>query len=503
MLSWYLVAPIAVPMTTAVLCILLSTRRDLQRIVSAAGAGLHLLAALLLMAQVWQGGILAGQMGQWPAPFGITLVADHLSAVMVLITGIMGFGVGLYSLRDVDENRERNGFHPLYHVLLTGVTGSFITGDLFNLYVWFEVMLIASFALLALGSEKVQLDGAIKYAAINLVSTVMFLIAIAVLYGMTGTLNMADLAVRVPQVEQRGMMTTVAVMFMIAFGIKSAVFPLFFWLPASYHTPAVTVSAIFAGLLTKVGVYALVRTFTLIFTEDVGYTHNALLVVAGLTMLTGVLGAAAQNEIRRILSFHIISQIGYMIMGLALYTPLGLIGAVFYLVHHIIVKTNLFLVAGVAKRLTGSMDLKKIGGLYKSSPLLAILFLIPALSLAGIPPLSGFWAKFVLIRASLEIESWAIAAVAILVGLLTMFSMTKIWVEAFWKPHPDGDDRSLGIGDLTLGERVLLVGPIVVFAALTVAIGLWTQPFLDLATRASAELLNPAGYIDAVLGARP
>jgi multicomponent Na+:H+ antiporter subunit D len=503
MSSWYLVAPIAVPMTTAVLCILLSRRRDLQRIVSAAGAGVHLLAALLLMAQVWQGGILAGQMGQWPAPFGITLVADHLSAVMVLITGIMGLGVGLYSLRDVDENRERNGFHPLYHVLLTGVTGSFITGDLFNLYVWFEVMLIASFALLALGSEKVQLDGAIKYAAINLVSTVMFLIAVAVLYGMTGTLNMADLAVRVPQVEQRGMMTTVAVMFMIAFGIKSAVFPLFFWLPASYHTPAVAVSAIFAGLLTKVGVYALVRTFTLIFTDDVGYTHDALLVVAGLTMLTGVLGAAAQNEIRRILSFHIISQIGYMIMGLALYTPLGLIGAVFYLVHHIIVKTNLFLVAGVAKRLSGSMDLKKIGGLYKSSPLLAVLFLIPALSLAGIPPLSGFWAKFVLIRASLEIESWAIAAVAILVGLLTMFSMTKIWVEAFWKPHPDGDDSSLGIGDLTLGERVLLVGPIVVFAALTVAIGLWTQPFLDLATRASAELLNPAGYIDAVLGARP
>jgi multicomponent Na+:H+ antiporter subunit D len=383
------------------------------------------------------------------------------------------------------------------------VTGSFITGDLFNLYVWFEVMLISSFALLALGSEKVQLDGAIKYAAINLVSTVMFLIAIAVLYGLTGTLNMADLAVRVPQVEQRGMMTTVAVMFMIAFGIKSAVFPLFFWLPASYHTPAVTVSAIFAGLLTKVGVYALVRTFTLIFTTDVGYTHNALLVVAGLTMLTGVLGAAAQNEIRRILSFHIISQIGYMIMGLALYTPLGLIGAVFYLVHHIIVKTNLFLVAGVAKRLTGSMDLKKIGGLYKSSPLLAVLFLIPALSLAGIPPLSGFWAKFVLIRASLEIESWAIAAVAILVGLLTMFSMTKIWGEAFWKPHPDGDDMSLGIGDLTVSERVLLVGPIVVFAGLTVAIGLWTQPFLDLATRASAELLNPAGYIDAVLGARP
>ncbi|UEM04472.1 Na+/H+ antiporter subunit D [Skermanella rosea] len=499
-MSWYLIAPILVPMTTAVLAIMLWNSRAAQRAVSAAGAGLHLVSAILLMAKVWQGGILAGQMGGWPAPFGITLVADHLSAVMVLITGIMGLGVGLYSLSDINEDRERNGFHPLYHVLLTGVTGAFITGDLFNLYVWFEVMLIASFALLALGAEKEQLDGAIKYAAINVVATVMFLIAVGILYGLTGTLNMADLAVRLPQVEQQGLVTTVAVLFMITFGIKSAVFPLFFWLPASYHTPAVAVSAIFAGLLTKVGVYALVRTFTLIFTGDVAYTHTALLVVAGLTMVTGVLGAAAQNEIRRILSFHIISQIGYMVMGLALYTPLGLIGAVFYLVHHIIVKTNLFLVAGVAKRLTGSMELKKIGGLYKASPLLAVLFLIPALSLGGIPPLSGFWAKLVLIRASLEIGSYAIAATAILVGLLTMFSMTKIWGEAFWKPHPGGDARVLSISDLTRTERTLLIGPIVVFAALTVAIGLWTQPFLDLATRASAELLAPAPYIEAVLG---
>ncbi|EWY41393.1 cation:proton antiporter [Skermanella stibiiresistens SB22] len=502
-MSWFLIAPILVPMTTAALAVLLWNQRPAQRAVSACGAGLHLITTILLMVQVWRGGILAGQMGDWPAPFGITLVADHLSAVMVLITGVMGFGVCLYSLSDMNENRENNGFHPLYHVLLTGVTGAFITGDLFNLYVWFEVMLIASFALLALGSEKEQLDGAIKYAAINLVSTVMFLIAIGTLYGLTGTLNMADLALRLPHVEQRGLVTTIAVLFMIAFGIKSAVFPLFFWLPASYHTPAVAVSAIFAGLLTKVGVYALVRTFTLIFTSDVAYTHGALLVVAGLTMVTGVLGAAAQNEIRRILSFHIISQIGYMIMGLALYTPLGLIGAVFYLVHHIIVKTNLFLVAGIIRRLTGSMELKRIGGLYKASPLLVVLFLIPALSLSGIPPLSGFWAKLVLIRASLEIGSYAIAATAVLVGALTLFSMTKIWGEAFWKPHPEGPARTLGIGDLTATERALLIGPIMVFAALTIAIGLWAQPFLDLATRASGELLERTPYIDAVMGVRP
>jgi multicomponent Na+:H+ antiporter subunit D len=273
---------------------------------------------------------------------------------------------------------------------------------------------------------------------------------------------------------------------------------LFFWLPASYHTPAISVSAIFAGLLTKVGVYALMRMFTLVFTTDIAYTHTILLWVAGFTMVTGVLGAAAMNDFRRILSFHIVSQIGYMILGLALFTPLALVGAVFYLVHHIIVKANLFLVAGVARRIAGSTELNQIGGLYKTAPLLALLFLIPAFSLAGFPPLSGFWAKFILIRAALEDGGYFIAGIALAVGLLTIYSMTKIWGNAFWKPHPAGLQPKLS--SLPAKDRAALLTPIAALAILTCVIGLYPEPFVIFAERAADQLLNPQPYIDAVLG---
>jgi len=315
------------------------------------------------------------------------------------------------------------------------VAGSFVTGDIFNLYVWFEVMLIASFALLTLG-ERAQMEGAIKYVTLNLFSSAIFLSAVGILYGLVGTLNMADIAQKLGQVEDTGMVNVVAVMFMVAFGIKASAFPLFF-LPASYHTPLVGVSALFAGLLTKVGVYALFRMFTLVFDHDVGYTHTILLWVAGLTMLSGVLGAAAQFEFRRILSFHIISQIGYMILGLALYTPLAIIGGVFYIMHHIIVKTTLFLVSGVTYRLTGTHELSELGGFFQDRPVLSVLFLIPAFSLAGMPPLSGFFAKLIVIRAGIEAEAWVVTGVALLVGLLTLYSMVKIWAEVFWKARPE------------------------------------------------------------------
>jgi multicomponent Na+:H+ antiporter subunit D len=383
-------------------------------------------------------------------------------------------------------------------VLLAGVSGAFVTGDLFNLYVWFEVMLIASFALLVLGGGKAQIDGAVKYVALNLVSTVLFLTGTGLLYGMTGTLNLADLALALRAAGNPGLETLIAMLFMVAFGMKAAVFPLFFWLPASYHTPAFAVSAVFAGLLTKVGVYALIRTFTLVFTGDQGFTHSILLWVACLTMAVGVIGAAAQSDFRKILSFHIISQIGYMVLGLALMTPLALMGAVFYLVHHIIVKANLFLVSGVAQKIAGDTLLSRIGGLYRTAPLLALLFLIPAFSLAGFPPLSGFWAKYVLVKASLDLGAWVVAGVALAVGLLTIYSMTKIWGEAFWKPHPDGRDPRLAT--LPPAARRALLAPVAALAFLTCVIGFFPAPFVALAERSAAQLLDPAAYVAAILG---
>jgi multicomponent Na+:H+ antiporter subunit D len=492
------VLPVLVPLATAIACLALRPRRTAQRATSVLGALAHLAVAAALLARVDEAGIQVTQMGAWPAPFGISLVADLLAAIMVLLAGITGLAVVIYSLGSIDPAREAHGYHPLFHVLLMGVSMAFLTGDLFNLYVAFEVMLMASFALLALGGERAQLEGGVKYVTLNLLSSAVFLAAVGVLYGVAGTLNMADLALAVARGTAPGLVTTLACLFLVAFGIKAAVFPLFFWLPASYHTPPVAVSAIFAGLLTKVGVYALVRAFTLVFTSDTAFTHGLILASAGLTMVVGVLGAASQGECRRILAFHSVSQVGYMVLGLGMTTPLALAGTVLYLAHHAVVKTSLFLVSGIVRRLGGSFTLPQLGGLYRARPGLALLFLVCAASLAGIPPASGFWAKVALVLAALQSGHELLAGVALGVGLLTLYSMTKIWNEAFWKEAPEGAPAA---GRLPL----TLVLPVALLAASTLAMGILAGPVFDLASRAAAQLADPSHYVRAVLGegARP
>jgi multicomponent Na+:H+ antiporter subunit D len=497
-----LVLPIVLPVTTAAVCLLFWRFGAVQRALATVGAVALLGSALALLAAVRREGMLVLQLGNWPAPFGITLVADLFSAIMTLLAAVIGLAVVVYSLATIDIRREAFGYYPFLHILLMGVCGCFLTGDLFNLYVWFEVMLMASFVLLALGGERGQLEGAVKYVTLNLLASTFFLSALGLLYGMVGTLNMADVARQLGEVGRPGLVSTLGMLFLAAFGIKAALFPFFFWLPASYHTPPVAVSAIFAGLLTKVGVYSLIRVFTLLFVQDVGYTHGLILVISGLTMVTGVLGAIAQNEFRRILSFHIISQVGYMVMGLALFTPVALAGSIFYIIHHIIVKTNLFLVSGVVLQLRGTLELNRLGGLYQRAPTLALLFLVPALSLAGLPPLSGFWSKLLLVRAGLETGNYLIAATALGVGLLTLFSMIKIWGKAFWGGPPEaaGGNAATEEARLPLAARLSLYLPMTALALLTVTIGLLAQPVFEISLQAAQQLLDPRIYIHAVLG---
>lgn len=493
-----IIFPVALPLLFGVLLLLAWRSGAMQRIIAVVGAVVQFAVALLLLRQVSRLGIQVLQAGNWSAPFGISLVADLFAAIMVAVGALIGLAITVYSIYSMDRERVSFGFYPLLNFLMMGIGGSFLTGDIFNLYVCFEVMLMASFILLALGGERKQMEGALKYVTLNLFASALFLAAVGILYGKVGTLNMADIAVKLQTVEDPRMITTISMLFLVAFGIKAAIFPLFFWLPASYHTPPIAVSALFAGLLTKVGVYALIRVFTLIFTREPEITHHILLVLAGLTMITGVLGAAAHFDFRRILSFHIISQIGYMIMGLGLYTRLAIAGSVFYIVHHIIVKTNLFLISGFVKRIRGSYDLKKLGGLYGSHPWLALLFLVPAMSLAGLPPLSGFFAKLTLIVAALRAESYVIVGVALLVGLLTLYSMTKIWAEVFWKDNPSQEvEPAAPLGG---AEKSSLLLPIVMLAVLTVSIGACAGPLLDMSLRAADQLMDPTQYIRAVLG---
>lgn len=483
---------ILVPLVAGVLSVFLRGAPVWSRAINVVASAALLGIGLAMTAQVRAEGIQVVVVGGWPVPFGIVLAADVFGAAMVAVTGFVALCSALYALGDVVGALERKGFHALFQFLLMGVCGAFLTGDLFNLFVWFEVMLMASFVLLAMEGGRPQLEASIKYVTLNFLSSGLFLSALGLLYAKAGSLNMAELAVRlrVPGNEVLGLST--AMLLLVAFGIKAGVFPLFSWLPASYHTPPVTVSALFAGLLTKVGVFALMRVFTLIFDVSSPVLGPLLVGISILTMVVGVLGATAQYDIRRILSFHIVSQIGYMTLGLALGTEAALAAGIFYIIHHIVVKTNLFFIGGAVERACGTGALAATGGVYKAMPWLAVLFLVPAMSLGGIPPLSGFFAKFALVKSGIEAERWLSVAAALAVGLLTLFSMTKIWAEAFWKAPPEG------VSGPRPFPKVFWV-PIVAMAAVTVWIGLNPGALLDLAKEAAAQLTTRTAYLEAVL----
>ena len=500
--------PVLVPLAAAALGLVAWRSVAAQRLIALAGSGVLLAVGIVLLVVVERDGYQVVQVGSWEAPFGITMVADLFSAILIVLTGVLAVAIVVYSTATIDRGRERYAYYPLTMVLLAGVAGTFLTGDLFNLYVWFEVLLIASFVLLALGGERAQLEGALKYVAINLVASAVLLVTIGVIYGLTGTVNLADLSGRMADVDP-GLAAGIAAMLLVAFGIKGALVPLFFWLPASYHTPPVAVAALFSGLLTKVGIYALVRVFTLLFADQAPDFQPLLLTVAGLTMVIGVFGAVAQHEMRRLLSFHIISQIGYLVMGLALFTVNAMAGLIYFLVHVALAKSTLFLVAGTVRHVTGSFELAKTGGLWVLKPGLAVLFGIAAMSLAGIPPFSGFLAKLALIEAGLEIDHLPIVMVALAVSLLTLYSMLKIWNGAFWKPLPTDLERfGAGAAEVT-PERVIgtpvalaMVAPIVFLVACSLGLAVAAGPVFELVEAAAVQLMEPVGYIEAVLGGR-
>ncbi|MDP1573997.1 MAG: proton-conducting transporter membrane subunit [Coxiellaceae bacterium] len=496
-MKWIPLLPLLVCFCVLILIGLTWYHKKLQRFFHLFGAFILLITTFYVFDIVLKNKMLVAQLGGYPAPFGITFVIDLFSGLMLMTTGIIAFCVSIYAINDIDSHHQGLGFYPAFWTLLMGICGAFSTGDLFNLYVWFEVMLISSFVLLVLGNTKEQLDGAMKYVSLNLVATILMLLAIALLYGITGTLNMADLSVKLNTYPLTGTVTVAVLLLAFAFSIKSALFPLFFWLPASYHTTNTASSAIFAGMLTKVGVYALVRVCTLILPNS-HVLLGLLLFSSAMTMLTGVFGAVSQFHFRRLLSFHIISQIGYIVMGLAIYTPLALSGALFFMIHNIFAKTNLFLVSGVCTRLEKTNDIRKLGGFYQQFPSLAFLFFISAFSLAGIPPLSGFWGKLILLKSALITQHYFMVAILLLVSLLTLYSMTKIWNQVFWKEKPDSSD-SLKI-NLSLKKKVIYLLPITLLVIATLLMSFFPQYVFSIILQTSDQLFHPDRYIYAVLG---
>ncbi|HLT51404.1 MAG TPA: proton-conducting transporter membrane subunit [Arenibacter sp.] len=494
-----IIATVLVHLFTAILQLVFWRKTITHRVLSILGSAVGLGLAFNLFVKVFNGGILTMNAANWEAPFGIVFVADLLSSTFVLLTAIAALSVSIFSAIGVGRARMLYGYFPIFHFLIMGLNGAFLTGDIFNLYVWFEVIIISSFVLLTLGGRKPQLEGAVKYMAMNILASTFFLTGIGILYGITGTLNMADLSQKILLVENQAIVNLTAMFFLIGFGIKSAVFPLYFWLPSSYHTPPSAVAAVFGGLLTKVGIYALFRMFTLIFVPN-EFVRNVLIGIGIMTILTGAFGALIKDNIRRLFSYLIVCHLGFVVGGLGLYTKVAFIGAIFYLIHDIIVKTNLFLMTGLIRQLRGSMSLSKLGGIYANYPKLSLLMAIVLFSLAGIPPLSGFWPKIYLIDAAYENENYLFIGSIIIGSFITLFLIAKIWSQVFWK---DASTDALIIDNFEPLEgygKTLLVLPIGLLALISLFIGLNAEIIVQVAERIADEMVDTSFYIEAVLG---
>lgn len=489
------VAPVVIPLFTGALLLFSPRRLGWQRGASAVSLVVALVVNASLMRWVWSDGIQTFYAGNLPAPFGITFVADLMSAAFVTVTSVTALAVLFFSIYSLDERVENGYYYAAFQFLLVGVNGSFLTGDIFNLFVFFEVMLLASYLLISLGGRRLQMQETLKYALINNLASSFFLLAVAGLYRTYGTLNMADLAQRASAADSNGWLSVIAVVFLVVFGVKAAMVPLHFWLPQPYFAGPTAIVAFFGGILSKVGVYTILRTFTLIFVEETAWTHGRILLpLALLTMVVGIIGAIAQSDFKKILAFHIVSQIGYMLMGIAILTPLALAGTIIFVVHQMIVKSGLFLCAGAAERISGTTDLKEMSGLMTTHGGFAALFFIAALALVGVPPLSGFFGKLTLIRAGLEAEHFFSVALAIAVGLGTLFSMIKIFRLSFWGEVRG--DRRLSRESVEYRRMMLPVGALVVLA---LAMGFGAEHVLTYAQAAAEQLLDRRAYVGAVL----
>jgi multicomponent Na+:H+ antiporter subunit D len=510
--------PVVLPLLGAAVALLLGRHPRLQRLFSVAVLGAVLAVSSALLVLVDRDGPQAVNVGGWPETIGITLVADRLSVLMLVVSTTVLLLVLVYAIgqgaADGDAETPISIFHPTYLILAAGVSNAFLSGDLFNLYVGFEVLLTASYVLLTLGGTGPRVQAGITYVVVSLLSSLIFLAGIGFVYMATGTLNLAEISLRMSEVPE-GTRVAIALVLLVAFGIKAAVFPLSAWLPDSYPTAAAPVTAVFAGLLTKVGVYAIIRMQTLLFPDSSGL-DQLLLVVALATMVIGILGAVAQTDIKRLLSFTLVSHIGYMVFGIALASVAGMAGAIYYVIHHILIQTTLFLTIGLVERQGGSTSMNRLGGLAAAAPMLAILFFVPAMNLSGIPPLSGFIGKVGLLEAGAQDGSalaWTLVGASVVTSLLTLYAIAKVWGKAFWRPQEQAtdltDDLEPGVPQDTGGSvavqtvsgvlpRTMLgatVAAVVIGLGLTVAGG----PIYRYCERAAVDVMDRDVYIGTAL----
>ena len=508
--DWVLILPVVLCLLGGALLLVLRSVREAHLPLALVVVIGVIACDLALVVRVAEQGPLAMTMGNWLPPFGISFVADLMGASFALVAAVVTLAVLIYLQMDAPDRAKRDGLHALVLLLLGGVSGSFLTGDLFNLYVWFEVMLIASFGLMVLGGRDLQLDGTVKYGFLNFLATTFFLLGLGLLYGLTGTLNMADLMQAAGQANPAAM-ASVAAIFLLAFGMKAAAFPVNAWLPASYHTPPAAISALLAGLLTKVGVYALLRTLVALLPASREVLDPVLTTIAALTLVIAPLGAIAETHLRRALGFLIIGGIGATIAGMALPTAQGIGGSALYILHAMVTMTALYLTAGLVEKLTGETDTTRMGGLYAAASWPSILFLMLVLAVAGVPPLLGFWPKLLLLEAGFD-QSGVVAGTIdwgallltgalLLNALLTLIAGSRLWSHIFWRAGPDGpmaETPNPNLRRLTRRDVWLELVPTALLTALVLAAAFVPDLLFRLADSAARDLLTPALYVEAV-----
>lgn len=489
-MSNILIYPIILPLLTGMILVFFRENIRFQQWISAISMIVLIGLSAFSIHHVSQNGILVLELGGWSAPYGIVLVGDMLAVILVCIASFVTLMCLIYGFSELESGHKKHFVYPLILIMLAGVNGSFLTGDIFNLFVFFEVMLIASYVLVVLGGQKRQLREAIKYVLINVVASTLFVIATAYLYSVTGTLNMAHLSERVASAGQDGLLTAISFLYLTVFGLKSGLL-LFFWLPGSYSAPPAPISALFAALLTKVGVYTVIRTFTLIFHNVPDITNTVMLWMAGITMILGALGAVAFWEIRKILAYNVVVSIGFILFGVALATEQSFAGAVFYLVHDMLAKALIFITAGTIISIFGTDKLRNFSGLILFRPLLGWLFFIAVLALAGVPPLSGFVGKVMILQGALSKGELMFSIIGILSSLLVLYSVLKIFIHSFW-----GETLMSKGEEHSTGKSALLPGTILAVCIAALGLGAeWVNTYIY---QAVDVMMNPALYIKAV-----
>lgn len=518
---------VAVPLMAAAVSVALRKRRTIRHVISLSTVIAIFASAICFVVVTHDGSVMAHNVGQWEYGIAIPFVVDAFSALMMMIVSLLAIACMLFAM-GTHEARARF-YHPFVLVLMGGACGALMTGDIFNLFVFVEVMLLPSYGLLSMMGAKLGSHGPRLYVTVNLLASTMLLSGVALIYGTAGTVNLALLqgaAKEDPAVAIAGgvMLTALA--------IKAAVFPMHGWLSRTYPMTSPSVTALFSGIHTKVAIYAIYRVYGFLFDGDARFLWIALLLTS-LTMIVGVLGAIGEGTTRSILVYHMVSQIGYILIGVGLFTELGLTAAIFYLLHHMVVKASLFLSTGAIEETYGTGELSQLGGMLKREPWVAATFMVAALSLAGMPPFSGFVAKFTIIWATLQEGHIWVAAAAIVVSILTLLSMLKIWNGVFMGPEPKGLERrarqeqllmhgkrylrvqsdqgaalkaglpttmiaSVIAGRKRLRVPVALIVPGALLACVTVFFGLGAELLMSLSETAAMNLLDPSAYVEAV-----